>query len=119
MQTITNYSKGVISEDVVSNHLMKRGYSIKNRRYKTKEGEVDIIASCGKTLLFCEVKTASNAFSPELISEKQKARNTKAAMIFLSQNEDYLHHEIRYDLFLVNHYSKSISVVKNAFEFNF
>ena len=38
-------------------HLIRRGYRIVERNYRTREGEIDIVAVHGSTLVFCEVKT--------------------------------------------------------------
>jgi putative endonuclease len=38
-----------------------RGYAIVDRRYRTRAGEIDIIARDGQTLVFVEVKTRRSA----------------------------------------------------------
>jgi putative endonuclease len=48
---------GAIGERLAAEHLERRGYKIVERNYRTRCGELDIIASDGTTLVFCEVKS--------------------------------------------------------------
>ena len=49
---------GKIGENIACAYLGKNGYAIIDRNYKTKFGEIDIIAKyIDKTLIFFEVKT--------------------------------------------------------------
>ena len=48
---------GRTGETLAAEHLIKRGYRIVERNYRTRWGELDIIAFDGRTLAFCEVKT--------------------------------------------------------------
>jgi len=50
-------SIGRIGEDLAQQYLISLGYMIKERNYRTKLGEMDIIATKNNTLYFCEVKT--------------------------------------------------------------
>lgn len=51
---------GVRGEDLAEAHLVKKGYQILRRNYKTKRGEIDIIAQDKETTVFVEVKTFSD-----------------------------------------------------------
>jgi putative endonuclease len=44
-------------EQLAAEHLQRRGFAIVERNYRTRWGELDIIAFDGRTLAFCEVKT--------------------------------------------------------------
>lgn len=44
-------------EDLACAELQRRGYAIVERRYRTRFGEIDIIAKDGLTIVFVEVKT--------------------------------------------------------------
>ncbi len=44
-------------EEVAAEHLVRRGFRILQRNYRTRWGEIDIIAYDGRTLAFCEVKS--------------------------------------------------------------
>ena len=48
---------GRLGEDLAAEHLIRRGFQIVERNYRTRWGELDIIAFDGRTLAFCEVKT--------------------------------------------------------------
>ena len=46
-----------MGEDLACRELRRRGYAILARRYRTRHGEIDIIARDGPALVFIEVKT--------------------------------------------------------------
>jgi putative endonuclease len=48
---------GALGEQLAAEHLVRRGFKIVERNYRTRWGELDIIAFDGRTLAFCEVKT--------------------------------------------------------------
>jgi putative endonuclease len=48
---------GSRGEEVAAQHLRRRGFEIVERNYRTRWGELDLIAFDGDTLVFCEVKT--------------------------------------------------------------
>ena len=51
---------GKQGEDLACRELRRRGYAILARGYRTRYGEIDIIARDGDTLVFVEVKTRSS-----------------------------------------------------------
>ncbi len=56
---------GELGESVACTFLMKRGFSIKERNYTRKYGEIDIVAEKGNKLYFVEVKSVSVVKLPE------------------------------------------------------
>jgi putative endonuclease len=52
---------GKAGEDLACDELRRRGYAILDRRYRTRNGELDIVARDGGMLVFVEVKTRSSA----------------------------------------------------------
>jgi putative endonuclease len=50
-------SLGKHGEDLASAELERRGYAILARRYRTRYGEIDIVARDGETIVIVEVKT--------------------------------------------------------------
>jgi putative endonuclease len=47
---------GISGEELACAELRRRGYAIVERRYRTRLGEIDIIAKDGNTIVFVEVK---------------------------------------------------------------
>ncbi|MDO4581000.1 MAG: YraN family protein [Bacillota bacterium] len=47
---------GISGENLAATALQQAGYTIVERNYRCKMGEIDIIAAKGKTLFFVEVK---------------------------------------------------------------
>lgn len=56
----TNKIFGDIGESKAFNFLVKNNFKILEINFKTKFGEIDIIAEKGKSLYFIEVKTRKN-----------------------------------------------------------
>jgi putative endonuclease len=53
--------KGTAGEDAAAEYLLSRGYTVQARNYRTKRGEIDIIAVAPDgTLAFVEVKAAAS-----------------------------------------------------------
>ena len=47
---------GTTGEQIAADHLTRRGFQILDRNYRTRWGELDIVASDGRQIVFCEVK---------------------------------------------------------------
>lgn len=54
-----NKTTGNKGETLAAEHLMRKGYKILGRNYRSKWGEIDIIAKIDQTVVFVEVKTKS------------------------------------------------------------
>ena len=52
--------RGKQGEDLACRELRRRGYEIFDRRYRTRLGELDIVARDGDTLVFIEVKARTS-----------------------------------------------------------
>src|SRR5689334_7726364 len=48
---------GALGERLAAEHLTRAGYLVLGRNYRTRFGEIDIIAADSRCLVFCEVKT--------------------------------------------------------------
>ena len=46
---------GRLGEQLAADHLARCGFEILQRNYRTRWGELDIVAFDGRTLAFCEV----------------------------------------------------------------
>lgn len=52
-----NLETGKIGEEIARKYLEKKGYKIIEQNYKTKYGEIDLVAQKGKELVIVEVRT--------------------------------------------------------------
>ena len=57
MNTDNRQSLGESGEDLACKELGRRGYEILARRYRSRFGEIDIVARSSETIVFVEVKT--------------------------------------------------------------
>jgi putative endonuclease len=80
---------------------------------KTYVGEVDLVATRGRQLVFIEVKARKNGIYHGIVSENQQRRIVRAAEWFLSKNPKYANHDIRFDLVVVAPWSFPL-IIKNA-----
>jgi putative endonuclease len=48
---------GRLGERLAAQRMERSGYTVVERNYRTREGEIDIVARRGRVLVFCEVKT--------------------------------------------------------------
>lgn len=53
---------GKAGEDLAVEELVRRGYAILARRFRTRFGEIDIVADDGGTTVFVEVKARTTAW---------------------------------------------------------
>ena len=89
------------AESVAIWMLRAKGYGIKARRYRSKLGEIDLIAVRGKTLVFVEVKFRKKGASPDDLSPFQSDRLVRAASLYLAKHPLALDAETRFDLILL------------------
>lgn len=115
-----NLYLGKKGEEEAARLLKDNGYRILLNNYKTKLGEIDIIACDKDTICFIEVKARySDRFglpSEAILSHKQR-QISKAALAFLKEN-NLLDKKARFDVVSVL-YSKEgpkLDLIKNAFE---
>ncbi|MDE5897915.1 MAG: YraN family protein [Treponemataceae bacterium] len=82
-------------------YLLRRGYEILRRNYRTNGGEIDIIAASAGTVIFVEVKTFPRG-TPELLAgalgRRKQKRIVKTAKCFLAKNRQYSSSYIRFDV---------------------
>jgi putative endonuclease len=93
---------GRTGERLAAEHLVRLGYEIVERNYRTRWGELDIVARAGRTLAFCEVKTrhaGGRAGGPfDAVGHSKQARVRKMAGSWLVERRDRPYAEvIRFD----------------------
>lgn len=106
---MTNKSTlGNLGENIACEYLKKKSYSILERNYRKKWGEIDIIAKApDKTLVFIEVKTmiASDA-NGSLIPEDQMTsakliKFKRVTQMFAASNPELINNKAGWRLDLV------------------
>ena len=78
---------GKIGEDLASKHLEDAGYTIIERNFMSRQGEIDIIAKDKKELVFIEVKTRTS----DIYGKPVEAVNTQKQKHLLSTIKYYLY----------------------------
>ncbi len=84
-----NIKKGRKGEALAEKFLKKKGYKILERNYRTRFGEIDIIAREGRTLVFIEVKARTDeAFGSPFaaVGPKKQSHLTLAANIYMEEH---------------------------------
>lgn len=103
---LDTYQKGLGAEVLAMISLVCRGYRILEWRYKTKVGEIDVIARRGKTVAFIEVKNRATLddalFS---LTPQMRRRIGQAAKYYLSTHAGDKGLEHRFDLVTVSGFS--------------
>jgi putative endonuclease len=91
MATDRRRRHGEIGERIAEEHLVRRGYEIVARNFRTRYGELDLIAADTRALVFCEVKTriAGTRRGPDgpldAIGPRKRDRLRKMATQWLAQ----------------------------------
>lgn len=92
--------QGRKAEQRVVQYLRLRGYKIWEQRFKTTEGEIDIIAQKGKIFAFIEVKQrATQSAIDEAMDARTEKRIITCAEIWIERHYNMLpdDFEIRFD----------------------
>lgn len=96
------YRRGHRSEWLAAVALMAKGFRILERRYRTRLGEIDLIARRGDLVLIVEVKARRSLVEAmEAIARQSERRIEAAADIWLSRQPDYGRFSIRFDMVAV------------------
>jgi len=113
---INKQSLGKKGEEQAAAALEAAGLEIITKNYRSKTGEIDIIAMEGETIIFAEVKTWSSFGIEDLrysIDIKKQEKIIKTAKFFLLENRKYSNMTIRFDVIFVK--NNSINHLASAF----
>jgi putative endonuclease len=101
-ERIARYKKGRWAELKAAAYLLGKGYRIKSWRYKTRHGEIDLIAAKGKTIAFVEVKARDTLDAGiDAVSPKTRARIQDAANHYARHRKLPDHYVWRFDVVVV------------------
>jgi putative endonuclease len=113
-------SLGKLGEDLACAELSRRGYAILARRYRTRFGEIDIVARDGATVVFIEVKTRDGdrfGAGAEAVTGWKRRRVANMAVDYLARHR--LHQSpCRFDVVAVDVSTRppQVELYTNAFE---
>lgn len=119
MQT-SSQQFGKSSEIQAAAYLKDQGYQILELNYRTRMGEIDIIARHHDSLVFIEVKARKSAEfgNPKYAVTRQKqVRLARAALYYLKSTRQ-MNQKARFDVVAIDYESGSshIELIKNAFD---
>ena len=106
---------GKTGEDLASAELERRGYAILARRYRTRYGEIDIVARDEDTLVFVEVKArAGGSFctAAEAVTPQKQRKVAMMAADYLARN-GLGEIACRFDVVAID--GDEVSVIRDAF----
>jgi len=111
---------GAEGEEIAANFLLKRGFRILERNYRTALGEIDIVAREGEALVFVEVKARSGLqFGPPqgAVDLRKQAKMSRVALAYL-RHKKVDPCDCRFDVIAVVQNSGGVEVelFRNAFE---
>lgn len=117
----SNRKMGEIGEKAARDYLERLGYRIIDTNFRTRIGEIDLVAYDGNILAFIEVKTRSSSrygTPGEAIDWKKQRKLNKLALLYLSKNR-VLYSQIRFDAVEVivrDEQVRRIYLIKDAFQ---
>lgn len=114
---------GDSGERVAALFLRQCGYEILERNYRTRVGELDLVARDRDGIVFVEVRTRrGNAYGApeETLTSKKRGKLVAMALHFLAANQEYADCAWRIDLVAIeldrNGRIARMEVIKNAVE---
>ncbi|MFW5635098.1 MAG: YraN family protein [Thermodesulfobacteriota bacterium] len=111
---------GQTSEAIAADYLQRNGYKILVRNYRTKLGEIDLIARDGDTLAFIEVKARRSARygNPKYAVNRWKQKKISMAALTYLKSTKQMNVRARFDVLAIlsTKHPPQIELIKNAFE---
>jgi putative endonuclease len=91
--TASRQKLGQAGESAAAQHLVRRGFSILERNFRTRWGELDIVAFDGRALVFVEVKSRragpAGAVPLESVHPRKRRQVRQMAGRWLSERPDH------------------------------
>ena len=105
---------GRLGERACVEYLEQENNKIVTKNYRTRLGEIDIIALRRNTIIFVEVKKRSGLDKAAYaIRPAQQQRIIRGAEAFLQKHSDYQNCDVRFDAVLIS-FPLRIRHIKNA-----
>ncbi|ABR48890.1 protein of unknown function UPF0102 [Alkaliphilus metalliredigens QYMF] len=111
-------SLGELGERIIGQYLEKKGYRLIETNYRTKLGEIDIIAYKGTIIAFVEVKTRrsqSYGMPCEAVNWQKQQRLHRVASHYIAR-KGLINYDFRFDVAeVIIGKEKKIHYINNAF----
>jgi putative endonuclease len=119
VRAFLNRLLGDRGERAAARYLRRHGMRVWQRGYRTRTGEIDLIARDGDTLVFIEVKSRRKGVPAEAVTPEKQRRITSASLVFLHQHK-LLEARCRFDVVAIvwpdDREPPHIEHYRNAFE---
>ena len=96
---------GKSGENMAVGELTAAGYAISARRYRTRYGEIDIVARDGETMVFVEVRRRSGEAcggAAESVTRDKQRRVIRMATDYLVRQDLYDRCAVRFDVVAID-----------------
>ena len=103
--TIARQELGKSGEDLAVERLEGEGYAIVDRRYRSRHGEIDIIARDGEVLVFVEVRRRTIAdcgSAAESVTPAKQRKVIRMAVDYLARAELWEKCAVRFDVVAID-----------------
>jgi putative endonuclease len=113
---------GKWAEDLAVMELERRGYAIVARGYRTRHGEIDVVAWAGETLVFIEVRCRSGegcGAAAESVTREKQRRVVRMAIDYLARHDLYERCAVRFDVMAIDEHpdgGHDLAVIEAAFD---
>ena len=114
--TVARQQLGAHGEQRAADWYAAQGFVIVVRNWRTRHGEIDLVAGADGLIVFCEVKTrTSSAFGTglEAVTWAKQQRLRRLGAAWLADHPDERRRAVRFDVASV--VGDSIEVVEGAF----
>mgnify|MGYP001260570064 FL=1 len=113
-----NASLGARGEELATRHLISKGYTIRDRNWRSGRTEIDIIAENSEFIVFVEVKARSGDYlvhPADAVNVPKQRRIIAAASNYLKRY--YLEKEARFDIITVIFKGSNLEIdyIENAY----
>jgi putative endonuclease len=101
-ERVVAFRTGLSAEARAAAWLMAKGYRILAKRFRTPQGEIDLVARKRNLVAFIEVKArASLDEAAYAVTPRQQARIIAAAEAWLMTHPEHAEFELRFDAVLI------------------
>ena len=112
---VTTQEIGRLGEQLAARYVQKQGYRLLAMNYRTRWGEIDLIAQDVDTVVFIEVKTrkdAAFAAAADAVTPAKQQRLRSAALQWLAEKGE---RPMRFDVIEVYTADRRVHHIPNAF----